>query len=102
MKINMKEFTGKCSCGREHTLAVEQIYLEAGALDRIPDILSGGSFAGYYNFVMICDDNTYKAAGKRVEQRIENLRRRSCKSKRNFGYHGGCRLSGCSRFRNHP
>lgn len=75
MKINMKEFTGKCSCGREHTLAVEQIYLEAGALDRISDILSGSSFAVYHNFIMICDENTYKAAGERVEQKIKALRR---------------------------
>ena len=75
MKINMKEFTGKCSCGREHTLAVEQIYLETGALDRISDILSSSSFAGYHNFVMICDDNTYQAAGKKVEQKIKDLRR---------------------------
>lgn len=75
MKINMKEFTGKCSCGREHALAVEQIYLETGALDRISDILSSSSFAGYHNFVMICDDNTYQAAGKKVEQKIKDLRR---------------------------
>lgn len=74
MRINMKEFTGKCSCGRDHKLAVEEIYLEAGMLEKIPDILSRDRYSGYQNFVMICDENTYEAAGKKVEQKIEGLR----------------------------
>lgn len=74
MRINMKEFTGKCSCGREHKLAVEEIYLEAGVLEKIPDILSRDRYSGYQSFVMICDENTYEAAGKKVEQKIEGLR----------------------------
>lgn len=74
MRINMEEFTGKCSCGREHKLAVEEIYLEAGILEKIPDILSGDRYSGYHSFVMICDENTYEAAGKKVEQKIEGLR----------------------------
>lgn len=74
MKINMKEFTGKCSCGREHRLAVEEIYLEEGALERIPDILNRDRYCGYQSFVMICDENTYEAAGRKVEQKIEGLR----------------------------
>ena len=45
MKIHMEEFTGKCGCGREHKLAVEEIYLEEGAKDRgtppYPVVLTG-------------------------------------------------------------
>lgn len=75
MKINMKEFTGTCRCGKEHKLTVEEIYLEAGALEKIPDILSGSRYSCYQGFVMICDENTYEAAGKTVEQKIDGLRR---------------------------
>lgn len=32
MKINIKEFTGKCSCGRDHQLVVDDVILEEGAL----------------------------------------------------------------------
>ena len=32
MKINIKEFTGKCSCGRNHQLVVDDVILEEGAL----------------------------------------------------------------------
>lgn len=40
MKINIKEFTGKCSCGRDHQLVVDDVILEEGALKKLPDILS--------------------------------------------------------------
>lgn len=75
MKINIKEFTGTCSCGRDHKLEVEEIYLEAGALEKIPEILNRDRYSGYQNFVMVCDENTYEAAGKKVEQKIEGLRK---------------------------
>ena len=34
MKINIKEFTGKCSCGRDHQLVVDDVILEEGALKK--------------------------------------------------------------------
>ncbi len=75
MKIHMEEFIGKCGCGREHKLAVEEIYLEEGALEKIPEILMGERYSGFKNYVMICDENTYEAAGRKVERKIEGLRR---------------------------
>ena len=36
MKINIKEFTGKCSCGRDHQLVVDDVILEEGALKKTP------------------------------------------------------------------
>lgn len=75
MKINMKESTGTCRCGKEHKLTVEDIYLEAGALEKIPDILSRSRYSCYQGFVMICDENTYEAVGKTAEQKIDGLRR---------------------------
>ena len=40
MKINIKEFTGKCSCGRDHQLVVDDVILEEGALKKLPEILN--------------------------------------------------------------
>lgn len=81
MKIDVKEFTGLCGCGKEHSLEVEDIYLEAGALQKIPDILKKERYAGYHNFVMICDENTYDAAGKEIERQIEGIQKIQLESK---------------------
>lgn len=70
MKVDVKEFTGPCDCGREHSLKVEDVYLEENALKKIPEILKKERYAKYHNFVMICDENTYEAAGKEVERQI--------------------------------
>lgn len=75
MKINMNEFTGECSCGRNHQLVVNDIFLEEGAIKKIPEILKMESYSKYVNFVMICDDNTYEAAGKEVEEQIPGIRK---------------------------
>ncbi len=75
MKIDMKEFTGPCKCGKNHSLAVEEVYLEEEALQKIPEILKKERYAAYHNFVMICDENTYQAAGKEVEQKIEGIQK---------------------------
>ncbi len=47
MKINIKEFTGKCSCGRDHQLVVDDVILEEGALKKLPDILSREPYNKY-------------------------------------------------------
>jgi glycerol-1-phosphate dehydrogenase [NAD(P)+] len=70
MKIDMKEFTGKCSCGREHKLVVQDMFLEIGAIKKLPQILKMDTYEKYKNFVMVCDENTYNAAGKQVENEI--------------------------------
>lgn len=74
MKIDMKDFTGKCSCGKDHQLAVKEVILEEGALQRIPGILRQEAYRQYHNYVMICDENTYQAAGKEVEKLIEGIK----------------------------
>lgn len=38
MKINIKEFTGNCSCGRNHQLVVDDVILEEGALKTPRDL----------------------------------------------------------------
>ena len=73
MKINIKEFTGKCSCGRDHQLVVDDVILEEGALKKLPDILSREPYNKYKHLVMVCDDNTYEAAGKEVERLLGGI-----------------------------
>lgn len=75
MKVDVKEFTGPCDCGREHSLKVEDVYLEEDALKKIPEILKKERYAKYHNFVMICDENTYEAAGKEVERQIGGIQK---------------------------
>ena len=65
MKINIKEFTGKCSCGRDHQLVVDDVILEEGALKKLPEILNKEPYNQYTFLVMVCDDNTYEAAEKK-------------------------------------
>ena len=73
MKINIKEFTGKCSCGRDHQLVVDDVILEEGALKKLPEILSKEPYNQYKHLVMVCDDNTYEAAGKKVEKLLNGI-----------------------------
>ncbi|MGN1095180.1 MAG: iron-containing alcohol dehydrogenase, partial [Eubacteriales bacterium] len=55
-----------CSCGRKHGTSLKNVIIEKNALEKLPDvILSLGSFP---DVVMICDENTYKAAGRRAEE----------------------------------
>ncbi|MFQ7422715.1 MAG: hypothetical protein ACLRM4_06960 [Anaerostipes sp.] len=57
MKINIKEFTGKCSCGRNHQLVVDDVILEEGALKNSRN-LKQRTIQQYKHLVMVCDDNT--------------------------------------------
>ena len=73
MKINIKEFTGNCSCGRNHQLVVDDVILEEGALKKLPEILNKEPYDQYKHLVMVCDDNTYEAAGKEVERLLGGI-----------------------------
>ena len=73
MKINIKEFTGNCSCGRDHQLVVDDVILEEGALKKLPEILNKEPYDQYKHLVMVCDDNTYEAAGKEVEKSLGGI-----------------------------
>ena len=55
-----------CECGRDHEVPLKKIIMKADALDELPDLIS---FLGDFSCVsMIADKNTYKVAGKRVEE----------------------------------
>lgn len=73
MQINIKEFTGECTCKKNHQLVVDDVILEEGALEKLPEILAKEPYNKYKKLVMVCDNNTYEAAGKEVERLLENL-----------------------------
>lgn len=74
MKIDVKSFSEPCPCGREHKIHVKEILIEAGAINKIPELLSDIFTGKPEEISMICDDNTYPAAGKFVEEKIKNCR----------------------------
>ena len=50
-----------CSCGRTHPCPIKHVIIEDGAIGRLSEIADG-----YKNILIIADNNTYRAAGKRV------------------------------------
>ncbi len=56
---------GICACGKPHPVSLRALVMERGALTKIPEVILG--LGGYRRLVMICDDNTYAAAGQQVE-----------------------------------
>ena len=71
MKIDLQSFTGPCACGREHRLDVKEISVEAGAILRLPDLFRDGLLKPYGCPLVICDRNTYEAAGRKVLELIK-------------------------------
>ena len=57
-----------CICEQKlHTAPVKCIEVSAGAIEKTAEILKG-----YKRIFMVADENTYKAAGKRVEELLKN------------------------------
>lgn len=68
MHIDVEKFSKACSCGMPHDIYVKDIIIETGALDHFPKYL-GKVFEGSYDeIVLLCDTNTYEAAGKKLEE----------------------------------
>ena len=61
-----------CTCGRFHTCDIEYVYIENGALKRLTDICEK-----YSNILIVADENTYLAAGKKTENALggKNVRK---------------------------
>lgn len=66
MKVDLSPFKKACACGREHGIQVRGIYIEEGALDKIPAFFLSGELKEYKTPTLLCDDNTYHAAGERL------------------------------------
>ena len=68
MKINLSKFNGPCQCGKSHSILVDNILIESGCIRKLPDLLKSPSYEQFKHIVIICDDNTYHAAGNEVQQ----------------------------------
>ncbi len=59
----------ECECGKKHSVDIEKIIIEKGALKKIPEILRNYIAKKIF---MVADRNTYHAAGERVEQLLSD------------------------------
>lgn len=75
MKIDINQFLKPCSCGKEHKILVDDIIIESGAINKLPEILKRERFADKKNIVMVCDENTYEVAGKQVEKLLSGIKK---------------------------
>lgn len=62
MKISVENLSGKCQCGKAHTIAVKEIYIEKGAAKILKSMLTDGELSAYNSPTVVCDKNTAKAA----------------------------------------
>lgn len=75
MRVDVNEFLKPCSCGKKHTIVVDDIIIDSGAIKQLPEILKRPEYADKTSLVMVCDENTYEAAGKQVEKLIPGLKK---------------------------
>lgn len=64
--MDFRNYLGKavvCGCGREHRCDIEGIYVERGALKRLPELLEGKRFG---KICVVMDIHTREAAGNAV------------------------------------
>lgn len=58
----------ECKCGRTHEADIEKIIIEKNGIQQIPTILKEDKIK---KILLICDENTYRAAGKEVEEVLQ-------------------------------
>ena len=67
MRVDADDFARPCSCGREHQIAVKEILIEAGAVEKLEEEMSEGMLREYISPLVICDTNTYAATEDLME-----------------------------------
>ena len=55
-----------CSCGKMHTCDIKKLVIQRGALAELGNVIK--SVGNFSDVVMVCDENTYAAAGKKAEE----------------------------------
>lgn len=72
-KMNMQEFAREggydCACGRNHHVGIKYLCVRPGAIETVPEALQ--VLGASYPYV-VCDHNTYEAAGKKVIALLES------------------------------
>ena len=67
----MKNYLGSkhCSCGREHDIAIDDVIVGKGVINRLPELV--GKYQAKKPF-LLADQNTYKAAGEAVARILKD------------------------------
>lgn len=55
-----------CGCGKKHVCDIEFVYIENGAINRLKEL-----YTDKKNILIVADENTYGAAGEKVEKALE-------------------------------
>ncbi len=58
-----------CSCGKNHSVNIEKIIIERGALKKVTEVVAPFKKSKIF---LIADNNTYNVAGKEVEQLLKS------------------------------
>lgn len=74
MKIDINKIRELCDPSRDQKILVDDMIIESGAINQLPDIMNG-MYAKYKNVAMICDENTYEVAGKKVEELLPAVKK---------------------------
>ena len=72
MQINIDEIRKYCDSSKHQEIFVDNIVIEKGAVQRLPFILKN-NYSQHHKILMICDENTYKVAGFKVEQLVPRI-----------------------------
>ena len=67
MRVDINKFIGFCGCGKEHKIMVKDIIIESEAIKKLSMIMEKERFK---NITIICDENTYAAAGEEIKEII--------------------------------
>ena len=67
MRVDINKFIGFCGCGKEHKIMVKDIIIESEAIKKLSMIMEKD---GFKNITIICDENTYAAAGEEIKEII--------------------------------
>jgi len=70
MEVKLDAFSQACTCGRTHKLFVKHVLIEAGAIHKMNVFLQKSEINDCP--VVICDTNTYDAAGRHVFELLKN------------------------------
>lgn len=57
-----------CECGKEHSTKVQHVIIEENAIRHVPELMREH---GYKKAFIICDANTWEAAGEEVEKTVK-------------------------------
>lgn len=72
MHVDINKVRELCDKSRNQQILVDDVIIEKGAINKLPEIIKD-KYSQYKKIAMVCDSNTYKVAGKKVEELLPNI-----------------------------